>query len=36
VVFPAVALGCLAAIPGLVPQLIELFFPLAAAGGELG
>lgn len=37
VVFPLVALGCLAAIPGLVPQVIELFTPPAqlAAGGGL-
>ncbi|MFI5614726.1 metal-dependent hydrolase [Amycolatopsis sp. NPDC051903] len=36
VVFPLVALGCLAAIPGLAPQVIELFTPpthLAAGGG---
>lgn len=36
VVFPLVALGCLAAIPGLVPQAIALFTPpshLAAGGG---
>lgn len=36
VVFPLVAMGCLAAIPGLVPQVIELFTPPAhlSAGGR--
>lgn len=38
VVFPLVALGCLAAIPGLVPQLVELMFtpPAHQAGGVPG
>ncbi|MEV5300278.1 metal-dependent hydrolase [Amycolatopsis methanolica] len=37
VVFPLVALGCVAAVPGLVPQIVELVTPPAhfLAGGGL-
>ncbi|KAA2248693.1 metal-dependent hydrolase [Solihabitans fulvus] len=32
-VFPAVALGCAAAVPGLMPQAVSLFTEIAQAGG---